>query len=72
MKRYKIEISEEVSNGKSSVFNKRGVVSEGVIFQAILHEEQIDIMSVMRKIVEGKGALTPYGEGLSKLGGPQG
>jgi hypothetical protein len=53
MTKYKIWISKEVTNGKENTFFNRS--KEETIFQIILTEEQIDIMSVMRKIVEGKG-----------------
>ncbi len=52
MKRYKIQIVQEISNGcKRSFFN---MPKEEIIFQAILPEEEIDIKGVMREIVAGR------------------
>jgi len=53
MKRYKIGISREDTNGKESKFFNRS--NEETIFQIILAEEEIDIRAVLRQIVAGKG-----------------
>ncbi len=53
MKKYKIGISQEVTNGKEhSIFNRS---KEEIIFQIILPEEEIDLKAVLRQIVAGKG-----------------
>lgn len=52
MKRYKIQISQENSNEKNSVFLNRS--KEEMIFQVILPDEEIDIKAVMKQIVAGK------------------
>ncbi len=53
MKRYKIQISQEVSNGKESSFFNRS--KEEMILQIIMPEEEFDIKAVLRQIVAGKG-----------------
>ncbi len=52
MKRYKISISQEVSNGSKALFFGRA--KEEVIFEIMLPAEEIDIGAVMKQIVAGK------------------
>ena len=53
MKKYKIEISQEVLNEKEHQFFKRLI--EETIFQIMLPEEEVDIKAVLKQIVAGKG-----------------
>lgn len=52
MKRYKIQISQEVTNGSDNSFFKRS--REESIFQIILEEKDFDFKGTLRKIVSGQ------------------
>lgn len=54
MKKYKIEISQEETNGKEQYFRRH---REETIFQIMLPEDEIDIKAVLRQIVAGKGDI---------------
>jgi hypothetical protein len=54
MKQYKIEIRrEEVKNGNNNHFYSRS--KEEVMFQILLHEDEVDMRAVLKQIVAGKG-----------------
>lgn len=52
MKRYKIQIAQELSQESVRTFFK--MAKEEIIFQIILPEEEVDIKAVMREIVAGR------------------